>query len=63
MALDLRVVPPEVSFSDRKIRDSCSKVSVDYVPPTNFVLNARQVRNYLFTFMIFYLIVIKKKLL
>eukprot|EP00604_Paraphysomonas_vestita_P000673 CAMPEP_0174824840 /NCGR_PEP_ID=MMETSP1107-20130205/38542_1 /TAXON_ID=36770 /ORGANISM="Paraphysomonas vestita, Strain GFlagA" /LENGTH=391 /DNA_ID=CAMNT_0016054287 /DNA_START=78 /DNA_END=1250 /DNA_ORIENTATION=+ len=42
MALDLRVVPPEVSFSDRKIRDSCSKVSVDYVPPTNFVLNARQ---------------------
>lgn len=43
MALDLRIVPDDVSFKGRQIRDHCDKVSVDYVPPTDFVMNAKQV--------------------
>jgi hypothetical protein len=35
MALDLRIVPPEVSFQGRQVRDECDKVSIDSVPPSD----------------------------
>jgi len=41
MTFDLRFVPDDVSFKGRQIKDSCTKISLDY-KPTDFVVNALQ---------------------
>lgn len=41
MTFDLRFVPDDIDFSNRKVKDSCSKIALDY-KPTDFVVNALQ---------------------
>jgi hypothetical protein len=44
MALDLRFVPNDVSFEERKVRDRyVGSLSASYAPPEGFVVNALQV--------------------
>ena len=42
MSMDMRIVPAEVSFDGREVRDVCTEVSRDY-KPSDFIVNALQV--------------------
>lgn len=41
MTFDLRFVPDDVSFEERKVRDVCGRISTAYKPP-EFIVNALQ---------------------
>lgn len=46
MAFDLSLVPDDIDFSDRKVKDKCSELSInEYRPPSDFTVNALQHTN------------------
>lgn len=46
MAFDLSLVPDEIDFTERKVKDKCSELTInEYRPPSDFTVNALQHTN------------------